>query len=99
MESGNVKVKAEVASDWDWHPCGAVVCQVISKQKSSTPPEQSKIKLKPNDIWSKETPGEKNVDPCVGGDNCNERQKEDLAVKHHVVDVRPVVRADKKSLK
>ena len=41
-------------------------------------------------------PGEKHVDPYVGGDNDDERQEEDLGVVHHVVDVRPVVWADKK---
>ena len=40
-------------------------------------------------------PGEKHVDPYVGGDNDDERQEEDLGVVHHVVDVRPVVWADK----
>ena len=40
-------------------------------------------------------PGEKHVDPYVGGDNDDERQEEDLRVVHHVVDVRPVVWADK----
>ena len=43
-------------------------------------------------------PGEENIDPGVGGDDDDERDEEDLAVVQRVVDVRPVVRPEKKLL-
>ena len=38
-------------------------------------------------------PGEECVDPCVGGDDDDEGEEEDLAVVSRVVDVIPVGRA------
>ena len=43
-------------------------------------------------------PGEENVDPCVGCNDDDEGQEEDLAVVERVVDVGPVVRAEDKLL-
>ena len=44
------------------------------------------------------TPGEKNIDLGVSGDDDDEWDDEDLAVVERVVDVRPVVRAENKLL-